>query len=308
MPALRNLLRSAAGLALAAALAGFAPVLPATAQTRCADVVPGPKPQNASRDFVGQGLDEIVARGFITIAVYDDFRPFSWLDGETPKGVDVDLGRIIAEALGVEARFVMVEAGENLDADLRYHVWQGDPVDRRVSNVMMHVPYDSAFACRVEQVTFTGQYFDEQIAVAYHPGDYPEKPPVPAYFRFDPVAVQNDSLSDFYLSGMANGSLVPMMHRYRDAEAQMAALAAGEVKAAMGPRAELEAFRTGDIVVAETLLPGLAKADWTLGVGVHFSHKPLSYAIDDAIAAALADGRIAAIFEAYGLTFTPPER
>lgn len=291
-----------------AALLAATLALPCAAQTRCADFVPGPKPQNASRDFVGQDLEQIQQRGFITIAVYDDFRPFSWLEGETPTGVDVEVGKIIAGALGVEARFVMVEAGENLDADLRYHVWQGDPVDRRVSNVMMHVPYDSDFACRVEQVTFTGQYFDEQIVMAYHPGDYPEKPPVPAYFRFDPVAVQNDSLSDFYLSGMANGALQPMIHRYADPEEQMAALAAGEVKVAMGPRAELEAFKTGDIVVKGTLLPGLAKADWTLGVGVHFSHKPLAYAIDDAIAAALADGRIAAIFASYGLTFEPPVR
>ena len=35
---------------------------------------------------------------------------------------------------------------------------------------------------------------------------------------------------------------------------------------------------------------------------------PLAYAIDDAIAAALADGRIAAIFATYGLTFEPPVR
>lgn len=303
MPARRAVLAG-----VLAVLIGAGPALPAAAETRCAGFVPGPKPQNASRDYVGQDLDAITERGFLTIAVYDDFPPFSWLEGDIPKGVDVEVGRIIAEGLGVEPRFVLVEAGENLDADLRYHVWQGDPVDKRVSNVMMHVPYDSDFACRVEQVTFTGQYFDEHIAVAYHAADYPEKPPVPAYFRFDPVAVQNDSLSDFYLSGMANGSILPMMHRYPDARAQMAALDAGEVKAAMGPRAELEAFKGPGVVVAEPPLAGLAKSSWTLGVAVHMSHKPLAYAIDDAIAAALADGRIAAIFESYGLTFSPPVR
>lgn len=94
-----------------AALLAATLALPCAAQTRCADFVPGPKPQNASRDFVGQDLEQIQQRGFITIAVYDDFRPFSWLEGETPTGVDVEVGKIIAGALGVEPRFVMVEAG-----------------------------------------------------------------------------------------------------------------------------------------------------------------------------------------------------
>ena len=51
----------------------------ATAQGRCADVVPGVKPQNAGRDVVGRDLDEIIERGFIDVAVYEDTRPIpSW--------------------------------------------------------------------------------------------------------------------------------------------------------------------------------------------------------------------------------------
>jgi hypothetical protein len=41
---------------------------------------------------------------------------------------------------------------------------------------------------------------------------------------------------------------------------------------------------------------------------VHQSHKDLSYALDDAITAALADGRLKAAHAAYGVTFTPPTR
>ena len=282
--------------------------LPATAQTRCADYVPGPKPQNASRDYVGQDLDAIRDQGFIDIAVYDNFRPFSWRDGDTPKGIDIEIGRIIAADLGVEPHFLLVESGENLEADLRYHVWQGDVIDKRVSNVMLHVPYDSDFACRVDQVVFTGQYFEEHVAIAYKLADYPDKPPVPAYFRFDDVAVENDSISDFYLTSLAGGQLQAHIHRYPTAQAQMSALANGEVMAAMGPRAELEAFPGDGIVVTEPRLPGLAKSKWTLGVAVHTSHRDVGYAVDDAIAKALEDGRIARIFTEYGLTYSPPER
>jgi hypothetical protein len=36
---------------------------------------------------------------------------------------------------------------------------------------------------------------------------------------------------------------------------------------------------------------------------VNFQHKDLAYAVDDAIATALANGRIAAIFKDWGVTF-----
>ena len=54
-------------------------------------------------------------------------------------------------------------------------------------------------------------------------------------------------------------------------------------------------------------LPGFGVGDWTVGVGVHFAYRPLSYAVDDAILAGIQHGRIAAIFEAYGLSFSPTE-
>ncbi|MEL6680659.1 MAG: transporter substrate-binding domain-containing protein, partial [Pseudomonadota bacterium] len=149
------------------------------AAARCADFVPGPKPQNVGRDLVGHDLDTIIDRGTISFAVYEDFPPYSYeVDGE-PKGVDIDVGRLIADDLGVEPVFNFVGAGETLDADLRNHVWRGTLVGREVSNVMLHVPYDSEFACRVEQVVFTGQYYEEAVAIAYRRDAYPDDPPVP---------------------------------------------------------------------------------------------------------------------------------
>ena len=274
----------------------------------CADYVPQPKPQNASRDIVGQELDQIVEQGHMLFAVYEDYPPYSWQEGREAKGVDVEIARLIAEDLGVEARFNFVAAGENLDADLRNNLWQGALIGGRIANVMMRVPYDSAFACRVEQVVFTGQYQTERIAIAYDRESYPDTPPVPAYFRFDTVAVENDSIADFYLTGLAGGQLRANIRRYPNMGAAMAALATGEVKAAMGPRAQLEHGRTDAIDIHEPPLPGFSVGTWTLGVGVNFQYRPLSYAVDDAIRYALDDGRIPQIYADYGLTFSPPER
>lgn len=299
----------AAGVFALAALPAFA---------RCEGVVPGAKPQNTPREFVGQTMDEIIERGSLNIAVYEDFPPYSWMEGDTPRGVDVEVGRILAEALGVDPVFRFVQAGENLQTDLMSYVWRGTVQKEPVSNVMLRVPYDSDFACHVEQVVFTGQYAAEEIAIAYRRDAYPDAvagddprhdgAPVPAYFRFDTVAVENDSIADFYLTAFPGGQIGESIHRYRTMALAMDALTAGETMAAMGPRAQLQHGAGDGVAVHQPPLPGFARSKWTVGIAVHHSHRDLAYALDDAIAAALADGRIAAAYAEYGLTFTPPDR
>ena len=278
------------------------------ADARCEDVVPQARPQNTAREFVGQELDEILDRGWIEFAVYEDFPPYSYLEAGQPAGIDIEIGALIAADLGVEPRFRMVAAGETLDADLRNYVWQGPVIGGRVSNVMLRVPYDSAFACRVEHVVFTGQYHREGIAIAYSRAAYPDDPPVPAYFRFDTVAVENDSIADFYLTSLAGGQMNANIRRFPTMAAAMAALAAGEVMAAMGPRGQIEHGLTPALAVHAPPLPAFSVGQWTIGTAVHHSHRPLAYAVDDAIAAGLADGRIPAIFARHGLSFVEPVR
>ncbi|SMX34571.1 substrate-binding periplasmic protein [Actibacterium lipolyticum] len=277
------------------------------ALARCADHVPQPKPQNVARDIVGADLDTIQERGFMTFAAYEDFPPWSYMHDGKPAGVDIEIGKIIAEELGVDARFTLVGAGETLEADLRNWVWRGPIVGGAVANVMLHVPYDSEFGCRVEQVVFTGQYHVEEIAIAYRNDAYPEDPPVPAYFRFDTVAVENDSIADFYLTSFPGGQLSHNVRRFPTSTDAMQALDTGAVKAAMGARAELEAGLTDQLSLHSPPLPGFAVGKWTVGVGIHFAYRPLAYSVDDAIYRAIQDGRIEQIFKNHGLTFSAPE-
>ncbi|WP_300009249.1 ABC transporter substrate-binding protein [uncultured Roseobacter sp.] len=281
---------------------------PALAADPCADHVPQARPQNASRDIVGQEMDVIQEQGHMLFAVYEDYPPYSWEEGGQPRGVDIEIARIIAADMGVDARFNFVAAGENLDADLRNNIWRGALIGGRIANVMMRIPYDSAFKCRVEQVVFTGQYASESIAIAYDKASYPEEKPVPAYFRFDPVAVENDSISDFYLSSFAGGQLAGKVTRFADMEEAMATLRAGETKAVMGPLAQLEHGADEGVGIHQPPLAGFAVSRWTLGVAVNFRYRPLSYAVDDAIRYAIEDGRIPQIYADHGLTFQPPDR
>lgn len=294
---------AAATLLGLAALLGLAP----GAHARCEDWVPQPKPQNASRDIRGADLDAIQERGWIDIAVYEDFPPWSYEEGGEPVGVDVEIGRLIAEDLGVEPRFRLVAADETLDADLRNWIWQGPATGGRVANLMMHVPYDSELTCRIEQVVFTGLYHEERMGIAYREGAFPDAAPVPAFFRFTEVGVENHAMADFYLSSLAGGQMRENVRRFPSTHAAMAALASGEVSAVMGPLSQLEGAMAEGLAVHAPPMPGFARGEWTIGAAVHQAWRPLGYAVEDAVAAGLADGRIAAIFEAHGLTLSPPE-
>ncbi|MBO6755656.1 MAG: transporter substrate-binding domain-containing protein [Roseibium sp.] len=265
------------------------------------------KPQNVGRDIVGQSLDDIQDRGFIRFAVYEDFAPFSYKEKGVLKGVDIDVGRLIAEDLGVEARFIVTAADENVDGDLRNNVWRGKLLGGQIANVMLHIPYDRELGCRNEQVVLNGHYYTEQLAIAYRTDDYPDGPPLPAYFRFDTVGVENDTLSDFYLSSFARGQIIPNMRRYDTPEDAMAGLAAGEVMAVMGPLSQLEHGRTEEMDIHIPPFPGLSRSSWTLGIAVRHNWRPLSYAADDAIRYAVEDGRMAEIFARHGLTYTKPD-
>lgn len=292
------------------ALIFLAFISPALAQN-CAGIKSGldanRKPQNTSRDIVGQSLDDIQDRGWMTFAVYEDFAPYSFVQDGKPAGVDIELGRLIAKTLDVEARFIVTQAAENVDADLRFNVWQGQLIGGQIANVMLHIPYNRELACRNEQVVLNGHYYNERVAIAFRTSDYPDGGPTPAYFRYDSVGVENDTISDFYLSGIAGGQLIPKMRRFQNYDAAMAALRSGEIMAVMGPIGQLEHGLGNGLVVHTPPLPGLASTQWTLGVAVRHNWRPLSYAVDDAISAAVADGRLKAIFSKFGLSYTPPK-
>lgn len=294
-------------LALLAGLLVWVGICPLPVRAACEGMPPEQKLQNTPRQDIGRSLDRIREDGYIEIAVYEDYRPWSWEENGKPRGIDVDIARLVADELGVEARIRPVAASETLDADLLNYVYRGATVGGHVSNVMMHVPYDVAYGCRFDQVVFTGQYATERLAIAYDVASYPQKGPTPPVFRFDPVGVENDAISDFYLTSIGRGA-VDKIHRFGSTALAMAALQRHEVMAVMGPRAELDANLAEGIGVHEPGLVGLARNRWTLGVAVSSQHRPLAYAVDDAIAAALADGRIAQIFASYGVTFLPPTR
>lgn len=254
-------------------------------------------------------LDEVRESGAIRIAIYRDFAPFSDFSDGRFNGIDVDLARAIAERLGLPVNLMAVTAGETVDDDLRNAVWKGHYLGGGVADVMLHVPVDRRFALRNKQVTIFGAYARMRLVVASN-GEAETRVSSLAdlgEIGDGRIGVEIATLADYYLLSASGGSLRGNLVHYPNTIAAAEALRAGEVVAALGTEAEIEAglgaVRDG-FVISPVAIPG---ATWPIGAAVDERSRDLGYAVGDIIAAMVENGEIARIFAAYGLSYMPPE-
>lgn len=262
-------------------------------------------------------LDEVVESGYIEIAVYRDFPPYSWRDekGE-PGGIDIALGKLIAEELGVQPRWFWVTADETLEDDLRNAVWKGHYLDRRVADVMMRVPYDREFSYAIDgyglpkndKVVIFGPYHREAWTLARDLNQVGAVRNL-AIFQYQKVGVELDSLPDFYLSGAYQGRLRDNVMHYRNVFLALNALRAGEISAVAGMRGQIEwglGEAAGDFDIDTDGMEQIGKQSWDIGLAVKHTHRQLGYAIEGVIEQALKDGRVETLFTESGLSYLLP--
>ncbi|HYH21269.1 MAG TPA: transporter substrate-binding domain-containing protein [Azospirillum sp.] len=250
-------------------------------------------------------LDAVVEKGVLRIAVYADFPPFSDRSGGRLDGVDVEIGRRIAEGLGVKPDFLVLTADESVADDLRNGVWKGSKMGGGVADVMLHVPYDREFAATLEAVHIFGTYFDEELVVARRTA-----PATLAHLKGEKIAVETDSIGDLYLGYAFNGALREGLLHYMTYREMAAALFDGTADAMVGPRSQVEAAlgdKRGAYAVVAPATPGLMKRKWTLGMAVREDSRDLAYAVEDVIARLKEDGTLQSIFAERGLTWLRPE-
>lgn len=250
-------------------------------------------------------LDTVRERGTLTIGVYRDFPPFSSVEKGQVAGVDVDIGREIAHRMTLTPSILEITADEDVDDDLRNGVWRGPVTGGVVADVMMHIPYDLNLGARNDMAVLFSPYYQETLAVAR------SRPTLNVVeLSEERVGVELDSLSDLYLSGAFGGSMRDSTHRYLTYADAARAIGSGEVTALMGPRSQIEdALRhlTPDqrqkMVLSIPGTPGLSMQSWPLGMAVKVDSRDLAYAVGDVVAAMVADGTMAAIFQKHGLTY-----
>ncbi len=256
-------------------------------------------------------LDRIRERGVLEVAVYNNFPPFSYRDEKGRiVGIDADIARALAKSLGVSAAIRAVGADESMEDDLRNNVWKGHYLGGGVADVMLHVPYDAAFAEENDRVQFVAPYYREQVVVAVEEGVGANLDPLD-YFSREKVGVELDTLTDFYLLSAYNGKIRNQVVHFSNIGQAVAALKKGEIAAVAGPRSEIE-FALGahadKYAVGPIQMPGLRTSGWDLGAAVKQGNSVLAEAVEQAMTQLRKQSSVSKIFAQYRSTYQLPSR
>jgi hypothetical protein len=156
------------------------------------------------------------------------------VDGQ---GIDVELGRAIAAAMGLKFSPMPFQAGEDMGDDLRNMVWKGHYLGWGPADVLLHVPVERALMQANPQVTVIAPYYRERVVLALRT-DQLGKVENLAELQGHPVAVAGQSMAGWLLAGAIKEGLITA---FADGVGAAQALRDGQVHAAAGLASEFEA-------------------------------------------------------------------
>jgi ABC-type amino acid transport substrate-binding protein len=251
-------------------------------------------------------LARVKVLGVLRVGLYADNRPWSWEAGGVPAGIDVDLAKAIAEALGVRSELALFPADEDISDDLRNVIWRGGLLGFRRCDLMLHVPFDMQLAAREDQVVFVAPYYREEFGALCSAQTRDCNMP-PQRFAGSKVAAELDSVPDFYLvssfGGVLRGDVEHFPSGYEaalavhDGAAEMAVATRAQIEASIADRAESKAKRR------TSPLPMLPSSGWDIGMAVREDSRTLGFAVEEIVAAMAEDGRLAALFARHGVAW-----
>lgn len=252
-------------------------------------------------------LDKVKAKGVLTVAVYKDYEPWSWMAEGRLTGIDVDLAGLLAEGIGVKTDVRQFLAGDDLGDDLRNMVWKGTVVGQPPCDLMMHVPVDRKLQIDNDRAVIAGPYYRETFEMACNRETTDCEVP-PPQLKGKRLVVETASIPDMYLSGAFGGSLrADVRHVYTGADA-VAAVASGDADATVATRAQIEHGTKpgGRLVERKGLVPLIFNPGWNVGFAVKDDSRDLADELERQMAAVIADGRMKAIFARYGVVHREP--
>ncbi|MBN7770435.1 transporter substrate-binding domain-containing protein [Marinobacter daepoensis] len=262
--------------------------------------------------------DIILESGYLKVGMYQDFPPYSYeVDGE-PMGVDVALGRRIAQEMGVEFKVHWIVPDENLGDDLRNNVWKGHYLaKRRLADVMLRVPYDKTYAYMQdstgeyinEQVVLFGPYQQETWQIAFDPARLDSVETV-AVFQYNRIGVEIDTLPDFYLTSALAGRMREQVRHFKSVEDAFRAMRSGEVSAVMGMRSEIDhelaKAENSKFRAASNGFPGIGKQVWDVGLAIKHTHRQLGYALEAIVDKLVKSGEMNELMAGLNLRYSVP--
>jgi ABC-type amino acid transport substrate-binding protein len=248
-------------------------------------------------------LERIRARGSLIVGVYNDLPPFS-VNGE---GIDVDLARALAKALGLELSLLPFTAGENMDDDLRNMVWRGHYLGFGPADVLLHVPVEAPLMRNNPRVAIFSPYYRERLVMAR---DVKRVPKGEAFVDYagQKIAVPGQSLAGWLMIGAEGGAWrEQLVTTWKDGTAAARALQNGEVAAAAGQMSEMESVLAGDArFVIEPLPVPRMRDGWVIGCAVKREATDLAQAVQAAINTLATSGELGRIFAKSKLSWRSP--
>ncbi len=262
-----------------------------------------------------RSYDDVIDSGYIEIAVYNDFPPYSFKEAGVARGTDIEIGKMIAAELGVEPRWFWFNADETLDDDLRNAVWKGHYLNRRIADLMMRVPYDPEFsrlidgygAVKNDMVVMFGPYHRERWWIARDLGKTGEIRSL-ANFQYLDIGVEIDTFPDFFLSSVFGGRLRDRVEHYINIFDATGDLIKGRIAGLVGTRSQLEwGFRESSTPdMSDEGLEHMNRRAWDIGLAVRHNFRQLAYSIEDIVLNLLKRGDIQGIFRQHRLTYEVP--
>jgi ABC-type amino acid transport substrate-binding protein len=248
-------------------------------------------------------LERIRKAGRLTVGVYEQMAPFH----DKGVGIDVDIAKALAEAVGVPLSLIPFHAGENMDDDLRAMVWRGHYLGFGPADVLLHVPVDAPLMNANRQVSIFAPYYRERLVLARDIKAVPKLESM-ADFKGHRIAVPGQSLAGWLLIGSDNGAYRDQLDtKLADSAAAAKMLMDGKVQGAAGHASEIESSLHGDARFAIEPLPLPRMRDgWPIGCAVKRDAADLAQLLKAAVEKMNAEGSMKALFAKHKVIWRAP--
>ncbi|GAA4014679.1 transporter substrate-binding domain-containing protein [Actimicrobium antarcticum] len=249
-------------------------------------------------------LEKIRKAGVLSVAVYDDYAPFSKKGGA---GIDMDLAAALAEKLGLKLSLLPFPAGENLGDDLRNMVWKGHYLGYGPADVMLHVPVDPLLMNQTPQVTIFAPYHVDSVRLVRNIASVPQFNGMPS-MAGKKIGVEKISISAMVLLGEENGRYRDDVKIYPTGVDALEKLKAGELDGVLASRSEIESVLRDDprFEMREVAFQRLPRKGWVAGLAVRKDNAELASALNTAMGELFASGEMIKIFAKYGVQIVKP--
>ena len=252
-------------------------------------------------------LAEVQKTGTLRVAVYQDYKPYSFREDGKLVGVDVEIARALAEKLNARLDLFELRADDDINDDLRNGVWRGSLVGAAPGDVMLHVPYDKRIEKDNDRVALLAPYHVDGMAMVVDPARSAAAEDL-SLLKTEKAAVAYGTLGDMILISVQDHALTPNVVHERTLEKAAADFERGEVAAFYGEASAAQAFarkgaRPFALAYPKTGLGG----DWPIGLAVKCDSRDLGAAAAAVVEDLAHTGKLKQIFASYGVDWREPE-